>query len=494
MKKHKLLYFLLFLIFGTALFWRLYRIDQLLGFYYDQGRDALVIWRFWHNGDLFLIGPTTGIEGIFRGPWYYWLIAPFYLLGGGSPVWPDVFLVVLSVAAIVLLVYLAILTQGYPAGVLAGVIASLSFYLVIGSQWLSNPTPMFIISMLLILFMFLVIEDKKWAWLGIFGILGLSMQFGSAAEVFYFPAILVFTIWQRKNLPTFKIGAMSLLIFFLIFLPQIVFDIRNKSILSQAIIRFLFEEKSFSVSFWGVLQARLFLYANLFFSKILLLDRSWWAPLLVGLFVSILFNIRSLFGNRRFLTILLIFFSPLIGMLFFQGNLGNVYDYYFTSSYLVFVLLFSILAARLAERKIGIVLVSVFLLTFLQNNLSTLTRYVNSRFNQHTHIALWSQLAAVDWVLADSQGQEFNVDVYVPPVVPYAYDYLFLWQGNKNCGIKLCGMSLEHQAPLLYTLYEIDPPHPERLEAWLVRQQNIGAIETNQTFGGITIERRQRIK
>ena len=70
---------------------RTLNINSLLAFHYDQGRDALVIWDLIHNGKLFLIGPTTGLAGVFRGPFYYYLIAPFYLIAGGNPVIPAIF-------------------------------------------------------------------------------------------------------------------------------------------------------------------------------------------------------------------------------------------------------------------------------------------------------------------------------------------------------------------------------------------------------------------
>src|SRR3990167_8513267 len=91
-QNNKLVYVLLTAILLGGFFLRVYRIDQVLGFYFDQGRDANVIWDLWHKGKFFLIGPTTGIAGIFRGPLYYYLIAPFYLIGGGDPIWPSIFL------------------------------------------------------------------------------------------------------------------------------------------------------------------------------------------------------------------------------------------------------------------------------------------------------------------------------------------------------------------------------------------------------------------
>ena len=100
-KNHKIVYLLLCITLATGFYLRVYRIDIVLGFYFDQGRDALVIWDLWHKGELFLVGPTTGIAGIFRGPYYYFLIAPFYLLSGGNPVLPSVFLSLTTMVAVV---------------------------------------------------------------------------------------------------------------------------------------------------------------------------------------------------------------------------------------------------------------------------------------------------------------------------------------------------------------------------------------------------------
>jgi len=44
-KKHPVIYVCLSIILLLSLFIRVYRTEALLGFYYDQGRDAMVIWR-----------------------------------------------------------------------------------------------------------------------------------------------------------------------------------------------------------------------------------------------------------------------------------------------------------------------------------------------------------------------------------------------------------------------------------------------------------------
>src|SRR3989344_2551262 len=267
-KNHKFIYFFLFIILAGATFVRIYNTKDILGFYYDQGRDALVIWNFIHKGDLFLVGPTTGIEGILRGPWYYWLILPAYFLGGGNPVWPANFLALTTVLAIIILYGVAKDIFGRPTGLIAAAIASFSYYLLVASRWLSNPTPMLLISMLLVLSMLMVAKGKKFAWIFIAILLGLSMQFGSATEAFYIPAVLIFAFWQKKNLPDKRILAVSLASILLIFLPQIIFDFIKGGVLTASVKKFLLEEGSFKISFWQIIMARLSFYWEMFSFKI----------------------------------------------------------------------------------------------------------------------------------------------------------------------------------------------------------------------------------
>lgn len=479
-------YLFLFSLLALGFFLRVYKLDTHLGFYFDQGRDALVVWDLWQNGKLFLIGPTTGIEGIFRGPWYYWLITPAYALGNGNPVYPAVFLALTSVLAIGILFFLTRRASGEKAAFLAIIIASFSYYLVLDSRWLSNPTPMHFISMIFIWFLWRVLENQKQAWWGVAFFFGLAMQFGSAAELFYLPVIIYLLFLKRKNLPTKNQAVIAFAFFFITILPQIVFDLRHKGILSAAITKFLFEEKSFQLSFWEVVKIRLPFYYQTFVSKIWVGERRIFLPFFFVALASLIFNWHKFWADVRIRITLLLFVSPLIGMFFFQGNNGNVYGYYFTGYFFVFILLFAILWAPLLENWSGVLLLAVFLAFFLDINFQLLKNYYQ---NGPGEINFAAQKQAVAWVYEDASGREFNLDVYVPPVIPYAYDYLFVWLGETRYNYSPNRKFL----PLLYTVHEIDPSHPERIGKWLLRQKGIGKIEESETFDGITVERRTRL-
>ncbi len=477
------------LILLLAFFVRVYRIDQLLGFWYDQGRDALVIWDLIRNHKFFLIGPTTGIEGIFRGPWYYWLITPFYWLGNGSPVYPSIFLSFTTIVSLLLSYKLGVKVGGKASGYLAAIIGGFSSYIVMSSRWLSNPTPMFLISILFLYSLFMILDGKKLWWIVTSFCLGMAMQFGSATEVFYFPAILIFIIWQRKNLPNWKIIFISILVFVTTLVPQVLFDIKHEGILRNNIFKFIFTKGSFKLSFWEMVKIRLPFYYDVFSSKLFAANH-----FLAGLFTSvfgllIFIQRKVLFKSKNFLVILIFFLSPLVGMLFFQGNYGNVYDYYFTGYYLIFILLFSIVLGISWKKTWGRLLIVIFLLFFLKENLISVKNYITSGVDGPTTIALGNQKQAIDWVYTNAGKRDFNVDVYVPPVIPYAYDYLFKWLGATQYN----KLPVDSNVSVLYTLYEVDPPHPERLKAWLDRQKGIGKIIKQETFGGIVVQERERI-
>jgi len=483
---------LVFAILAIALLIRVYRIGELLGFYFDQGRDALVIWDFWKNGKLFLIGPTTGIEGVFRGPWYYWLIAPFYILGDGNPVWPSVFLSATTLTGAFMAYKIADKLAGKWAAVTALVISGFSLNLVFASRWLSNPTPMLLISMIFVYSLFLVLDSKKWAWILASLMAGMAMQFGSAAEVFYFFALAIFAVYlffkDKKKLPGVKTIAISLFFLGLTFAPQILFDLRHEGILRGTISKFLFQEGSFKLTFWEIAKIRFPFYYDVFFSKLFQSMANAKAIFAIIFGLLLFYQRKAIIKDKRFVLVAILLASPIVGMLFFQGNYGNVYDYYFTGYYLIFVIFFSSVFGLFSKYIWGKALILIFLALFLKDNLPIVRNYIVSGVDGPTTIAFGNQKQAVDWIYQDAGGREFNTDVYVPPVIPHAYDYLFKWYGSTHYAY----VPKVEQISLLYTLYEVDPPHPERLTAWLKRQETIGKIEKEERYGGIIVQKRER--
>lgn len=493
---NKFVYTILLAILISAFFIRIYRVSDLMGFYYDQGRDGLVIWDLWHDHKPFLIGPITGLKGIFLGPFYYYLIAPFYLIGGGNPAFPAIFLSFTTVLAILMLYFLGAKMHSRFTGLLAAFIGAFSYNIFTLSRWLSNPTPMLLLSTILLWCYWEIISGEKkktsWFWVGAVLTTGISLHFESASAVFYLPIFLVFSIWQWKKIPPIKYILFSAAMFIATLLPQIIFDLRHDNILSKNFFDLIFGEKAFrGISgfilnerlkyFWGAYSGKLFLYHGT-------------APIVFStLSLAAYFAFYKKFRNQLILFIIF-FLVPVVGYIFFQGNYGNIYDYYTIGYFLPMILFFSVGIGEIAKHWGGFAVVIIYLYNFISFNLPPINNYLTSTIESRP-ISLEVELDAVDWIFENalSQNLEFNVDVYVPPVIAHSYDYLLLWQGNKKCGSNICGLRKDANVSTLYTLFENDPPNPHRLEAWLQRQKGVGEVIEEAKFGEVTVQRRKRI-
>ena len=245
-------------------------------------------------------------------------------------------------------------------------------------------------------------------------------------------------------------------------------------------------EKSFTPVLSDFYRQRLFFYFDTFSQKFFL-DRNLAIPFGVILLVAFLLTFRKF--KKVFWGLTIIWVTPLVFLLFYHGNYGFVWDYYFTGIYSIFALFAAVvLTAAAGQNKLFRNVVGAVVVVFLVTNVFHLRNYLSAGTDGPTTVVLEPSLAAVDAVYSDAGDKPFNVDVYVPPVIPHAYDYLFLWRGHTKYQ-KQPNSDLQ---PLLYLVYEVDPPHPERLEAWLTRQNTYARMISQFRFGGLTVEKRLR--
>jgi len=500
-KKIKKEWWLLGLVWLIGLFVRVYRQGDLLGFYYDQGRDALKVMDILSFRDLPAIGPTTGLSGIYLGPFWFYFLAPLYALGHGNPAVAAALVGAVDSFSIILIYLLGKKHFNKRVGLGAATLWAFSYGLVRSARWFSNPSPLPFFFLLLVygLSKWWFGKKDKWIWV-VFLCLALALQLEAASAIFYFPAILIL-VWLKKlrvkpllRSKNFKIGVG---VFLASFLPQLAFEFKNGFLTFKNLLGFLTGKvnadggKSWALPTLELIKLRITDYYYVtFFSKIefdlewvgiiALFFLLWW---LADLFLSLK---KKEFSFKVVLGIFL--FTPLVSLFFFVGNYGNLYDYYLTGFFPAFILLFACFLDFFARKLIWIVL-PVFWLVFLKDNGVLLKNYLVAGVDGPTHISLGNQKQIIEWVCEQKGEAPFNVDVYVPPVIPYAWDYLWEWHGCCNLG---CCPSQERTSAL-YTIYEIDPPHPERLGAWFKRQDGIGEINQEVKFGGIGARERGRV-
>ncbi len=197
---NKIIYILLFIIIAFSIFFRVYRVDALLGFYYDQGRDALKVQEILTLKDFPAIGPTTGIAGLFLGPFWFYFLALFYFIGRGSPIVAASFIALFDAASVYLIYLLGKDFFDRRIGLLGALFWGFSYYLIRSARWFSNPSPLPFFVFLLLYALGQVIFKKKDKYLLLIAFcLAVSLQLEAASAIFFFPSlILIWFIFKPK--------------------------------------------------------------------------------------------------------------------------------------------------------------------------------------------------------------------------------------------------------------------------------------------------------
>lgn len=490
--KKNFIWLLILLIFLAGLTLRAYRLNELLGFYYDQARDGLVIRSIIVDHKLTLIGPTSGIEGIFLGPFYYYLLVPAYLVGRGDPAVAASFVGFVNSLTIIVIFLIGRKLLNNLAGLFAALLFAFSWESVGLSRWFANPSPLpFFASLILLCLINLKGQKTGWWLLLAMVALALSLQLEAASAIWFIPAIIISLVYLRVSLSK-KWWLLGLATFILLSSAQVIFDLKHNFLISKAFYNFLVSEKSFKTSFWQTVQLRIPFYFKTY-SSAFAFEGKQMMVFLFGLITELVLLRVGVFKEleKRFwrVNILLIWIlSPLVGFLFYQGNNGYVWSYYLSGTLPAVYLLAGLVAVLWFKKLFLAPLAIIFLFLFLTTNIDRMRGYLLQGPPGENTIDLMSQKQSVDFIYQDAKTTEFNVDVYVPPVIPYTYDYLFVWYGKNKYGFE----PKKNNVELLYTLEEADPPHPERLKAFIDRQNGFSKVVNKTSVGGITIEKRVR--
>ena len=214
----------LFLPFFLGLFLRLFRLEQVVNFSADQGRDFLLVYRMIVTRRPTLLGPPTSISQAHFGPAYYYLLAPFLLLFRFDPLAGSLMTIFFDLLTLVLVWSTAQRLWGRPAALAAALFYATFPPIVETGRVSLNPflTPFFTA---LFLYLLLFYHRQKTSWLLVGASLGLLFQLHYAA---FFWTLLLFPLLLRKQKPSSK-GFLLLFLGFVVFLsPMILFELRHQ--------------------------------------------------------------------------------------------------------------------------------------------------------------------------------------------------------------------------------------------------------------------------
>jgi 4-amino-4-deoxy-L-arabinose transferase-like glycosyltransferase len=467
----------LILVVGAVL--RLYRIPEYMTFLGDEGRDAIVVRRLLVEADPILIGPGTSIGDMYLGPLYYYLMAPFLLLAGYSPVGPAVMVALLGVATIFFVWYV---TAGWfgeqkVAGVslhvgalMAAVLYAIAPVVIYYSRssWNPNIMPFFALLTIYSIWKFWARDEYRWMVVGL-------ISFAFVLQSHYLGLLLIPVIglfWFLKLVSeTRKVGGVGKLklgklirgdfvkhslvsfgIFLLLMSPLVIFDFRHDWMNFKAMKKFfLVRQTTVSARPWTALPKLEPLFRQ--FNERIIAGKNETAGRLVsavtalGLATSLLFWKKLEKSSAKALFLLLVWLgAAFVG---FGVYKQHIYDHYFGFIYPAGFILLGGLSA-IAWKKLAsagkLLVVLAFIGLVYVNLLENPLKYEPNRQYPRS-------IAVAEKVLEVSDGEPFNFAVIAER--NYESGYMYLFERWDSPAVRLIADKPETISDQLFVVCEV---------------------------------------
>lgn len=457
-------------------------------FLFDQGRDMLAVRQIVVDHKLTLIGPFTGLQGVFQGPLHYYLLAIPFFIFNGNPAAEIGMMVVLALVGIFLCYMLGRNMIDGKFGIVLALFFAFSSASISFSSYFWNPNwiPFCMVLLYYFLYKSIFTHPKYWIWTGLLA--GIIAQFEVAFGLPLFISLFIVAILcDIKSLKSLYFWAI-IPAFLVTFTPQALFDIRHQFLMTKTIISFLHGANGgtggaipFSTRIFyrinEIQGATIFTISN---NRIV--DYLLACSLPVFLITSLLYGWKK--ELKLFFIFLLIPLTFFVIFLFYSHEAWSWYWVGLQTSY--YFLLAFILSTFLKKSKIYMGF-SIALMLFWA--IFTIIPEILglSVITQGDTGTLKNELRVVDFIYHDANGKPFGEFVYTPPVYDYAYQHLFWWK-SKQYGYS----ATKDKNGIFYLVIEPDPDHPYSINGWKQTVIKTGKVVWDKTFPGkITVEKRE---
>lgn len=489
--KNKLKYFLLLIIFIVG-FWLRFSgiIKNSFAFTYDVGRDLLAVKSIVVDYKPTLLGPTTGLEGLFYGPWWYYFLAVPFSLSGGNPQVIASFIALLGLSNIFLAYVLGKKIGNSFLGLTLASLISFSPLMVGSSVQIWNPNLIPFLVLVTLFSLYQIFNQKKNYFLILGLSLGLIIELQIVFGMLFFLGILLSVIFFLRDKFISKGFFLFLFGFLFIMLPRLLFELRHDFLMTRSVIRF---GKA------GVWQQEVIPLSQRLFNRGQIFQNLWLeavggqngvlglALLIFGLFALFLFYQKTNRIEKIFLkTIFVVLLTFFIGLALYQEA---VWSHYLVGLPVLFIF-FLALALKLfkenfKEKRIAILLLLIVIWLNLKPH-QILIDFKKPLWEGDAAVYR-NQLAVLDYIYKEAKGEDFNYIVYTPPLHDYNYRYLLDWYGKKKYGYP----PSQEKTALFFVILEPDYQFPQRLKDWLeIRRDDGKIIKEEIVKGGITVQTR----
>ncbi len=442
---------------------------QTVPYTYDQGRDFLKALDIVKNHNLTFIGPTTGINGLFHGAWWYYFLSAPYVLFSARPIG--------FYYAIFMVVALSTLLFAYFLGRKLNNTVALLFFIVIAFSPYFIPTafqasnnfmvPPFILLLLFSIYKTFEKYEYKYIFLTSLA-LGFIFEFEVAFGLFIIPSAIISFLFFVKNKRLFTVKNVLFFLagFIIPLLPRLLFELKNNFLQTKTIIGFFIKPSATNPTpFSTAFHDRALMFWNYY--KSMFLEQQY-LPIIVLLLtiVCVAYGYRKLTEDKKYtfiyvslLTTFLFLSSLLYRNNFFWANYYEGLPYFF-----LYLTVIAVYAALLKGRQ-GTIVLLILISLYLVSGLITVYRYAISP--KENNEGLRRTVMAIKYVVEQSDKERYCLKEYTPPVITHTYHYIEEYNELANIAKK---PQTEYVNKQCWYIIEYDP-YAFRVEKW--RQENI---------------------
>lgn len=435
-------YLFLLLIVVVNLILRLWRLEELFHFTYDESVFAFIGKRMFINGHIPLIGGVTPFH-VHLSPFFYWLSGLILFVSNLNPLGWGVAAAIISFLTIILLFFLTKEVFSARIALLSIVIYSFSVLINIDDRHYWGLTFNPLISLVILYSLFKIIKAQKIYFFPLALALGFAFHTDPSTLVF-FPLIALTFIKFKISLKN-RYFLVSLLIFLLSFLPLAIFDLRHNFVNIKSVFQYVPETKAstgFSASrllnsfelIPGLLARIIYLPKNTDLAKEYSYCQVYVEEKLQDVSLFLLFSavIILLFGifrkskNKHDKVTKFVFnfllLSVFLGVLIYKGLLGRPFFEHYLSTLIPLLVIFTALFIERilnAAKFIGVILVSLFVLI----------NFTNLTYVYHSY-GFKIETSAVKWAISNTKT-DFSLESLSACFRYNGYRYLFMLYGKE---------------------------------------------------------------
>ncbi|MFA6081070.1 MAG: hypothetical protein WC741_01555 [Patescibacteria group bacterium] len=412
-------------------------LSGAIPFWYDPGRDLLMAWD--NLKKISLIGPTSGIPGIFYGPQWIWLLSIGVAISKDPRV---VLFLIISLpyfVGIPLAIYFLNKSLVEKLTVPATwILAIFCFSSYITQIWSPNLAPLFLFVLLTLFYKTKEIRAerniKSFMIMGlIYGLLlnhhiSLGVVFLVTWIIYFFTTFFLSILDKKRlkeNLLNWLINTVSFWSGLMIMLlPFFLFEVRHGFMQIKSLI-FTLSKSTAVVGQIGISKYEIVQKFIERSSVALSIPQQFSIFVIVLIIAGIFFNLLKKRFSKDDLKLLLFLVLNILSLfIVYFGTKNPVWNYHFISVEVVFIFL-TLLAIK-KNRILQYVIFSWAIILLI----SKIVTFTQSFMKQNSQGELMAKKSNVEFILNDTKNASFVYFAKNPSIYSYDYDYIFRWIGE----------------------------------------------------------------